>query len=88
MSLLLGEDTTLVYDTTASRFAFQGVTTGSLSAELGLRDGDRLESVNGTTIDDLEAALYAISENDTATELRVRVQRGTQWVDFTYTLVP
>jgi len=88
MSLLASEGATIVYDTNASRFVFYGIVVGSLSSELGLDNGDQIESVNGLTIDDLDSALQAISESDTETEFRIRVKRGTQWIDFTYTLVP
>lgn len=86
--LLESEGAMFVYDSSKARFVFVDVHRGSLAAELGLSSGDVLEAVNGTNIDDLDAALHALTGNQNANELRVRVKRSQQWVDFTYILVP
>ena len=61
---------------------------GSVAHALGLRDGDVLEQINGSTIDDLGSALQAYVDNQGVDTLEVRVLRGEQWVDFDYSLVP
>lgn len=86
-TLLLGEGTTLVYDPTTGRFVFEGVSLGSLAAELGFRTGDMLESVGGTTIQDFDSAVRAMVENANATSLGVRILRGTAWVDFSFNFI-
>ncbi len=69
------------------RFIFGSVGSGTVADELGFRDGDVLESVNGVVIDDLDAALGVYSNNGQADALRVRVARSSRWVDFSFTLV-
>lgn len=88
VEMLSGEGTTLVFNSSMDRFVFHGVTRGSLAFELGLSSGDVLEAVNGTTIEDLDAALQVAADGRDASEIYVRVKRGRQWIDFTYTLVP
>ncbi len=86
-SLLIRQSTALVYDTKRRRHIFIGVTPGSVAHALGLREGDALERINGLVIADLASALRAYTENSDATVMEVRIERGTQWVDFTYTFV-
>lgn len=88
IGMLQREGTTFVYDSSIDRFVLQGVARGTVAFELGLASGDVLESVNDTTIGDLDSALQAMVDNRDATELNVRVKRGRRWIDFTYTLVP
>lgn len=85
---LLSESPRLVYDRAARRHVFIDVEPGSVAYTLGLRTGDRLESVDGTVIDDLEAALHVYAQSASETKLDVRVMRGTQWLDFHYFFVP
>lgn len=87
-SPLLGQRTRLVYDAKIKRHILRGVTSDSLAYTLGLRDGDRLESVGGLVIHDLDSALRAYVQLGHETVLDVRVQRDTQWLDFTYSFVP
>jgi len=87
-SPLLDQASRLVYDTKLQRHVLQGVQRGSLAYALGLRTGDQLESVDGMIIHDLESALGAYTRFSNATNLKLRVKRGTQWLDFTYTFVP
>jgi S1-C subfamily serine protease len=87
-SPLLDQHTRLVYQTKLQRLVVHGVEPGSLAHAMGLRTGDRLESVDGMIIHDLDSALRAHMELGDATALEVRIQRGTQWLDFTYTFVP
>jgi hypothetical protein len=86
--LLADEGTTLVYDPTSSRFLFQGITMESLPGAMGLENGDQLESINNVTVDGLQSAFATIADNANTHSLRVRVKRGTQWIDFTYNFVP
>ena len=87
-SQLLGQSTRLVYDTKIKRHVLHGVEPSSLAHVLGLRNGDRLESVGGLTIDGLDSALDAYVQLGHKTTIDVRIKRGTQWMDFTYTFVP
>ena len=87
-SRLLSERTRLVYDAQSRRHVLSHVERGSLAHALGLRTGDRLESVDGMIIHDLDSALQAYVQLQDATVLEVRVRRGSQWLDFTYALVP
>ncbi|MCA9709728.1 MAG: hypothetical protein KDK70_28070 [Myxococcales bacterium] len=87
-SPLLGQRTRLVYDTKTKRHVVQGVEPDSLAHALGLRNGDRLESVGGITIHDLDSALQAHAQLGHETTLHVRVKRGTQWLDLSYLFVP
>jgi hypothetical protein len=77
--------TRLIYDAASRRFVFSGVRPGTVAHELGLRNGDVLESVNGTIIDDLDSGLSAFAANENATVLRLRISRSDQWIDFTVT---
>ena len=86
-SLLMRQGVGLVYDLKRHRHVFIGITTGSVAHTLGLHNGDRLESINGLVISDLDSALRAYVDNRDATAVQLRVERGTQWVDFTYTFV-
>jgi hypothetical protein len=86
-SLLLSERTRLVYEPVDQRFEFASISGGTLAAELGFRDGDMLESVNGVIIDDLDAALEVYTTNSAARSLRVRVARGGRWIDFSFNIV-
>lgn len=52
-----------------------GIRTGSLLATLGLRNGDRLESINGFPIASPEKALQAYAQLRTASHLHVLVTR-------------
>lgn len=60
---------------------------GSLAHALDLRTGDQLESVDDMVIQDLGSALQAYARLGDATKLEVRVKRGSQWLDFTYSFV-
>jgi PDZ domain len=86
-SSLVGQRTRLVHDGELRRHVFAHVEPGTLAYVLGLRTGDRLESVNGLVIHDLGAALDAYVRLGEATELEVKIKRGSQWLDFTYTFV-
>jgi hypothetical protein len=87
-SPLLAERTRLVYQTKIQRHVLSNVEPGSLAYALGLRTGDRLEAIDGKIIHDLDSALQAYTRLQDATILEVRVQRGSRWLDFEYTLVP
>lgn len=87
-SPLLDQGTRLVHVTKLQRHVLDGVEPGSLAHALGLRNGDLLESVDGRIIHDLDSALRAYAQLADATTLKVRVKRRSQWLDFTYTLVP
>ncbi len=86
-SLLLGERTRLVHDAAAHRFVFDAVEPGSVAGELGFQTGDVLESVNGVTVDGLDAALEIYAVSGRASALRVRVLRRSRWHDFTFSFV-
>jgi hypothetical protein len=87
-SPLFHQPTRLVYHTELRRHIFEGVEPGTLAFALGLRTGDRLESVDGVVIYDLDSAVRAYVRLGDASALHVRVKRGAQWLDFTYTFVP
>jgi hypothetical protein len=87
-SSLVGQGTELVYHPKLQRHVLAGVEPGSLAYALGLRTGDRLESIDGMIIHDLDSALQAYVRLGDAAALDVRVKRGTQWLDFTYTFTP
>lgn len=53
-----------------------GIRPSSLLGTLGLRNGDRLESINGFPISDPEKALQAYARLRTASHLRLSLQRG------------
>lgn len=84
-TLLMDERARLVYDSTLARFRLQAVDPNSVAHELGLREGDVIESINGVTIRDLDTALGVYVDNSNASALRVRIARSSQWIDFTYT---
>jgi hypothetical protein len=86
-SPLVDQGTRLVYNAKAQRHVLSGVERGSLAYALGLREGDRLESVDDMIIHDLDSALRAYARLGNATVLHVRMKRGFQWLDFTYTFV-
>ncbi len=86
-TLLLSESTRLVYDAATARFMFYSVGSGSVADELGFQSGDVLESVGSVVIDDLDTALGVFASSRDAMSIDVRVLRGTQWVDFTFTFV-
>ena len=86
-SPLVEQGTRLVYDSKLRRHVLSNVEPRSLAHALGLRTGDVLESVDGTIIDDLDAALKVYVQLGDATAVEVRVKRGTRWLDFTYTFV-
>ncbi len=86
-SLLMTESTRLVYDATVGRFVFDSVGSGSVADELGLQTGDVLESVDSVVIDDLDSAMQVFVSSGGATSLDVRVLRGTQWVDLTFSFI-
>lgn len=85
---LLDQGARLVYHDETRRHVVRGVASGSVAFALGLRDGDWLESVDGMVIHDFESALQAYLRLRDADALEVRVRRGSQWLDFTYTFVP
>jgi hypothetical protein len=87
-SALLGQSARLVYHPKLQRHVLHDVDPGSLGHTLGLRTGDQLESIDGIVIHDLDSALQAYAQLADATALKLRVKRGTQWLDFTYTFVP
>jgi type II secretory pathway component PulC len=59
----------------------QRIAPGSLLAVLGLRDGDRLDAVNGFSLGDAEAMMLAFARLRTERHLVVRLQRGGKEVD-------
>jgi hypothetical protein len=87
-SPLVEQGAQLVYDSKRRRHVLHGAEPGSLVHALGLRNRDQLESIDDMIIDDLESALRAYTQSADAAALDVRVKRGTQWLDFTYTFVP
>ena len=87
-TLLLDESARLYYDHGTQRHVFIGIEPGSVAYTLGFRTGDRLESVDGTIIDGLDAALHAYVQAADESTLAVRVRRGTQWLDFDDSFVP
>lgn len=86
-SPLLAQSTRLVHQPKTQRHVLYGVEPGSLAYALGLRDGDQLESIDGMIIHDLDSALQAYARLGDAAALDVRVKRGSQWLDFTYSFV-
>lgn len=58
-----------------------GVRPGSLLATLGLKNGDRLETINGLSLANPEQALQAYARLRTAEHLRLRVVRAGQPLD-------
>jgi hypothetical protein len=87
-SPIVSQGARLVYEAKLRRHVLYGIERGSLVHALGLRNGDQLESIDGMIIHDLDSALRAYARFGDATDLEVRVRRGTQWLDFTYTFVP
>ncbi|MCA9704523.1 MAG: hypothetical protein KDK70_01600 [Myxococcales bacterium] len=87
-TLLLGESTRIHHDRVVQRHVFVDVEPGSIAYTRGLRTGDRLESVDGTVIDGLDAALHVYAQSANEDVLDVRVMRGRQWLDFEYVFVP
>lgn len=87
-SLLLSQSARLVYDAKSRRHGFIGVFPGTIAHALGFRTNDILESVNGTTIHDLDSALEAYVALRDALVLQVRVERDSQWVDLVITIGP
>jgi hypothetical protein len=87
-SPLLDHRARLVYHAKLRRHVLDDVEAGSLAHALGLRTGDQLESIDGMVIHDLDSALRAYVHLGNSTTLDVRVKRGSQWLDFTYTFVP
>lgn len=85
ISPIVDQGTLLVYDEEHHRHVFTRVEPGTLAHALGLRTGDRLESVNGLSIRDLDSALDAYVRLGREPALAVRVKRGSQWLDFKYT---
>ena len=55
-----------------------GLRPGALLSQLGLRNGDRLESINGFSVASPEKALEAYARLRTASRLSVRVSRASQ----------
>jgi len=86
-SPLVDQGVRLVYDAKLRRHVLYGIEPDSLVHALGLRNRDQLESIDDIIIHDLDSALYAYVRLGDATALEVRVKRGTQWLDFTYTFV-
>ena len=64
-----------------------GIRPKSLLASLGLQNGDRLESINGFSLTSPEKALEAYARLTTASELRVRLNRGGKPVEISVTIV-
>lgn len=87
-SPLVDQGVLLVYDEDIARFVLDHVEPGTLVHALGLRTGDRLESVGGLIIDDLDPALEAYGKLAHEHVLHVEIDRGSQWLRFTYTFVP
>jgi hypothetical protein len=86
-TLLMNESSRLVWNPKVARFVFENVVVDSLPHELGLRAGDRLELVDGLTIDDLDAAFEAYRLAEGKSSITVRIKRGTSWITFTYTFI-
>ena len=86
-SPLLDDGARLVYDTKRRRHVLHDVEPGSLAHALGLRTGDVLEAIDGTTIFDLDSALQTYARLADADVITVEVKRGTRWLTFTYTFV-
>jgi hypothetical protein len=86
-SLLMSENSRLVWDSTLHRFVFENIIVGSLPHELGIRDGDRLELVDGLTIDDLDAAFEAYRLAEGKSSVTIRLTRGASWITLTYTFI-
>jgi general secretion pathway protein C len=60
-----------------------GIRPGSLLAAIGLKSGDRLESINGFNVATPEEALEAYARLRTAERLNVRLNRGGRPVELT-----
>jgi len=58
-----------------------GIRTGSLLEALGMRNGDRLETINGFAMGSAEKALRAYARLGTAERLSVHLNRGGQALD-------
>jgi general secretion pathway protein C len=58
-----------------------GIRTGSLLEALGMRNGDRLETINGFAMGSAEKALQAYARLGTAERLSVHLNRGGQALD-------
>jgi hypothetical protein len=86
--VLAADGAYLEYDSSLSRFEFVEVPRGSVAYALGLRTGDILESVAGTTIDGLDTALAVYADSAAVDSLKVTMRRGQRWIDFTYMFVP
>jgi len=87
-SPIVDQGTRLIFDVKRARHVFDRVERGTLAYALGFRTGDRLESINGFVIHDLQSALDAYVRLANEPLLEVRVQRGSRWFDFTFTFVP
>jgi general secretion pathway protein C len=63
-----------------------GVRPGSLLGQIGLRNGDRIDSINGYSIADPEQALMAYARLRTEQHFKLRVSRAGQPVEIDYQL--
>lgn len=63
-----------------------GVRPSSLLGQIGLRNGDRIDSINGYSIADPEQALIAYARLRTEEHFELRVTRGGQAVELDYRL--
>jgi membrane-associated protease RseP (regulator of RpoE activity) len=63
-----------------------GVRPGSLLGQIGLRNGDRIDSINGYSIADPEQALLAYARLRAAEDFKLRVSRAGQPLEIAYHL--
>jgi general secretion pathway protein C len=64
-----------------------GIRPSSLLAQLGLKNGDRLESINGFSVASPEQALQAYARLRSAARLNVRLQRGGQPLEINLNII-
>ncbi len=63
-----------------------GIEPGSVLAQIGIENGDRLESVNGYEMSDPQRMLEAYARLRTADRLVLRVSRGGKPAEVRYTI--
>lgn len=86
--LALYGDTQLIFDPDIQRFVFLDVGSDSIAEALLFNSGDRLESINGRTLDSIDAALEMAATSQNEDRFEVVLLRGTQWTDLNYFVVP
>ncbi|NJK32117.1 MAG: hypothetical protein HC927_06705 [Deltaproteobacteria bacterium] len=83
--ILLADDARFVFDSRRERFILQFIVAGSVAHQLGLRSGDMIESVDDVVIDGLHAGMQVYLASEGAQKTRLRIKRGSTWIDYTFT---